>query len=228
MKFEEIEVVSHSTAVDAFCAKMVTDHAGPRSKHIKGEHIRLDNSHMTPALAGGDYVFVDQVVPIMALCPDMRLMTLLCSIPAMISALSGIQFATLGDFRLACTGSRTLTREIQRVMCDEMMPLILANCHTCSDGVVLMKSGVPTCSMCNREEKHGLAPTIIPNEAEADGINLNVEAMVVRNVVDDAVTMLYEVPYGKSTRSVVDTITFDSQMPAPARGMFMIQAFVRK
>ena len=128
--------ISHSSdSVADFCRKI----AKRKTPMLSGEMIHMDNSEMTKAVLGCDFVFVNQEWPVLSLCPDLRLTTLLANLPAVIASAAGRMFPTLEAFREACIPSRTLTREVTRLLCDPAVPLVIRDCPACHDGAVCIK-----------------------------------------------------------------------------------------
>lgn len=192
---------------------------------VESTVIRLNNSAAVEQALGWPFFLLDETVPVAMLAPDSHLSTLVWGVATHLRKHLDTLLTSALSVRQACAVSRSLAREVTRLLSDDIMPLIVRGCPDC-EGDVCITSGVAVCALCMRFDTDGPLPRLV---LDADGICPIIEEMVHLAVADSAVVALYEAECAESETPVmiVDMITYDDETAVGAQGFLRLQAFLR-
>ena len=221
-----MEIRGDQKALAVFCNRL--QKAAPAN--ITQTTVRLANSDVSELALGWPFRFVDQRVSVMTIAPDETLTTLLAGLALHLTGLLTDAIQHAHPLRESALLSRSVARELTRLLIDALAPLTIRRCPQCH-GDICMRDFAAWCLFCMRMDSDGPLPFSVPDET---GVCPAVEALLCSAVADNAAMLLYEVEHsdGPDPALVIDTLTFDDvagalRAPATDYSEIRLQVFLR-
>lgn len=219
-----MKFLNDTAAVTAFCFHL---NQTPR-ENVRGKHIRRRNDEMIEDAMGWPFKLETKRLDVFALAPDNTLSTLLASLVYAIRDVVPPVIAATHRFRNTCFLSRSLAREVTRVLTSEWMGIAVRKCPACP-GDVCIQNRHAVCAVCGLVDSDGPLPYI---DDDGTGVSEAIEALLVEAITDVHVLLMYTSPGAVKGQPVyvVDVLSFDD--PEVSRDMLPseieLQVFVRQ